>query len=229
MKNHSTALGWARKVLLICLLQVLTNQVYANDVMTSDELLQTFFSAVVADDVGQVKRALKAEIPVDSRDRQGRTALLVATYHNAIETAKVLIAAGADVNAMDDQEDSPFLYAGAEGRLEILKMTVASGADLDSVNRYGGTALIPAAHYGHVETVRYLLTTGINFDHVNKLGWTALLEAVILGDGSPAYQEIVKLLLDAGADAHIADRGGITPLHHAQRSGQEAIVRLLRN
>ena len=131
------------------------------------------------------------------------------------------------MNAKDGLSDSPYLYAGAEGRLEILKMTVAAGADLASVNRYGGTALIPAAHHGHVEVVRYLLTTRIDIDHVNNLGWTALLEAVILGDGGPVYQEIVGLLLEAGADRSIGDDQGITPLDHARTRNQTEIVRLL--
>ena len=100
---------------------------------------------------------------------------------------------------------------------------------ISSVNRFGGTSLIPAAHHGHPEVVRYLLTTDINIDHVNNLGWTALLEAVILGDGGPVYQEIVKLLLDAGADASIGDNEGQTPMQHALRQGQSAIVELLKS
>jgi len=153
---------------------------------------------------------------------------LIATHANAIEAAKLLIDAGADVNAMDNIQDSPFLYAGAEGKLEILKMTVQAGADLDSTNRYGGTALVPAAHHGHVDVVAYLLTTRINKDHINKLGWTALLEAVILGDGSDTYQQIVRLLVDAGADISIADRDGVTPLQHARNRGQSEIVHILQ-
>ena len=74
------------------------------------------------------------------------------------------------------------------------------------MNRYGGTALIPAAHHGHPEAVRVLLGTAIDKDHVNKLGWTALLEAVILGDGGPVHTEIVRLLVEAGANVNIADR-----------------------
>ena len=166
-------------------------------------------------------------VPIDGADEHGRTALLVATHADAIDAARALIAAGADVNARDEIEDSPYLYAGAEGRLEILKMTVEAGADLTSVNRYGGTALIPAAHHGHVETVRYLLTTAVDIDHINNLGWTALLEAVILGDGSRTYQDIVRLLLDAGADAAIADKDGVTPLAHARTRGQDEIARML--
>lgn len=184
-------------------------------------------AAAAADDAVRLKAGLRAGMPVDSVDVSGRTALMIATHANAVDAARVLIEAGADVNARDRLNDSPYLYAGAEGRLEILKMTVAAGADLASVNRYGGTALIPAAHHGYPEVVRYLLTTGIDINHVNFLGWTALLEAVILGDGSPIYQEIVGLLLDAGADASIGDKEGVTALDHARSQGQSEIVALL--
>ena len=60
--------------------------------------------------------------------------------------------------------------------------------------------------------MRILLGTAIDKDHVNKLGWTALLEAVILGDGGPVHTEIVRLLVEAGANVNLADRDGVTPL-----------------
>ena len=106
-------------------------------------------------------------------------------------------------------------------------MTLAAGADLKSTNRYGGTALIPAAHHGHPEAVKILLATAIDKDHVNKLGWTALLEAVILGDGGPTHTEIVRLLVEAGANVNLADREGVTPLQHARRRGFREMVRIL--
>jgi ankyrin repeat protein len=190
-------------------------------------MLQGFLAAARTNNADKLNAGLKAGVPVDSADASGRTALMIATHANAIDAARVLIEAGADVNATDQQHDSPYLYAGAEGRLEILKMTMAAGADLKAVNRYGGTALIPAAHHGHVEVVRYLLTTKTDIDHVNFLGWTALLEAVILGDGGPVYQEIVALLLQAGADTSIGDKEGVTALEHARSHGQAEIVRLL--
>jgi len=191
-------------------------------------LISRLLDAARTNNVSALQSALQQGVPVDSRDGQGRTALLVATHANAVAAARALIAAGADVNAKDDIEDSPYLYAGARGRLDILKMTVAAGADLKSVNRFGGTALTPAAHYGHVETVRYLLTTDVDVDQINNLGWTALLEAVILGDGGPPYQKIVSLLLDAGADRSIADRAGVTPLQHAQQNGYSEIIKILK-
>ena len=106
-------------------------------------------------------------------------------------------------------------------------MTLGTGADLKSTNRYLGTALIPAAHHGHVEAVKLLLATAIDKDHINNLGWTALLEAVILGDGGAAHTEIVRLLVEAGAQVNIADRDGMTPLAHARKSGYSGMVRIL--
>jgi len=50
---------------------------------------------------------------------------------------------------------------------------------------------------------------------------------VILGDGGPAHTEIVRMLLEAGADRDIADRDGVTPLEHASRGGYDDIAALL--
>jgi uncharacterized protein len=188
---------------------------------------QTLIAAAGTGDLAGVERLIREGASVAARDNRGRTALLAATHGNHVAAARALIAAGADVNAKDDIQDSPFLYAGAEGRIEILKMTLAAGADLNSTNRYGGTALIPAAHHGHTEAVRILLGTAIDKDHVNRLGWTALIEAVILGDGGSVHSEIVRLLVEAGASASIADKEGVTPLAHARRRGFREMVRIL--
>ena len=129
---------------------------------------------------------------------------------------------------MKDFLIAPSILSADFARLgEDVAKVLAAGADLASTNRYGGTALIPACHYGHVETVRVLLGTAIDVNHVNNLGWTALLEAVILGDGGPRHTEIVKLLVDAGANVSIADRDGVTPLIHARRRGYTEMVTIL--
>jgi ankyrin repeat protein len=187
--------------------------------------------AVRAGDLPAVKRLL-AESPGtalrEARDPDGRTPLLLATELNRVEAARALIEAGADVNAKDAKQDTPYLLAGAAGRLEVLEMTLAHGADLGSTNRYGGTALIPAAERGHVEVVRRLIEAGVHVDHVNRLGWTALLEAILLSEGGPRHQQIVGLLIDAGADVNLPDSEGVSPLQHAQRRGQAATAALLR-
>ena len=184
--------------------------------------------AATRGDTAVLRQQLQQGAPVDGRDGAGRTALLAATHANQVEAARLLVAAGADVNAKDAIQDSPYLYAGARGLLEILQLTLAHGADLRSTNRYGGTALIPAAERGHVEAVRTLITAGVDVDHINRLGWTALLEAILLSDGGPRHQQIVQLLLAAGANPNLADGDGVRPLLHAQQRGYTAMADLLR-
>jgi ankyrin repeat protein len=192
-----------------------------------DMSTRNLHQAAAQGDVATISKLIAAGAAIDARDEGGRTALLVATHANRIEAARALIEAGADVNAKDAINDSPYLYAGARGHLEILRMTLAHGADLKSTNRYGGTALIPACERGHVETVRTLIAAGVDVDHVNRLNWTALLEAIILGDGGARHVEIVRLLVDAGANVNLADGDGVSPLAHARRRGFKAMEKIL--
>lgn len=178
-------------------------------------------------DSSVIDRLIAVGADIEARDDRGRTALLIATDRNRIDAARSLMEADADVNAQDNILDSPYLLAGARGYIEILHMTLDNGADVRSLNRFGGTALIPACERGHVEAVKMLIAAGVNVDHVNNLGWTGLLEAVILGDGGPAHQEIVRLLVAAKADLNIADRDGVTALGHARKKGHREIEALL--
>jgi uncharacterized protein len=110
----------------------------------------------------------------------------------------------------------------------MLEVLLPAGPDLTVRNRFGGLSPIPASERGHVAYVRRVVRTDVDINHVNDLGWTALLEAVILGDGGPDHQEIVRILLAAGADPTIADKDGVTPLRHAERRGYDEIATVLR-
>jgi uncharacterized protein len=184
--------------------------------------------AAIAGDVGRIRELLAGGADVDARDGQGRTPVLAATMARQTEAVRALIDAEADVDIRDDNLANPFLYAGAEGLLDILRLVNEAGAHPAITNRYGGVAVIPASERGHVETVRYLLEeSDVDVNHVNDLGWTALLEAVILGDGGPRHQEVVRILLAAGARREIADKDGVTALQHAQRKGYRELAAIL--
>ncbi|MGW0392646.1 ankyrin repeat domain-containing protein [Streptomyces sp. NPDC003042] len=179
-------------------------------------------------DEAGVSAALAAGAAVDARDEQLRTALLLAVLGDHVEAAGVLLAAGADPDAADARADSPWLVTGVTGSVRMMRLLLTAGPDLGQVNRFGGISLIPAAERGHTGYVRAVLEeTGIEVNHVNRLGWTALLEAVILGDGGPRHEEIVALLLAAGADLALGDLDGVSAYEHAVRRGFHGIARLL--
>ncbi|MEU2247469.1 ankyrin repeat domain-containing protein [Streptomyces sp. NPDC019224] len=181
-------------------------------------------------DTDGVRTAIEGGARADARDEESRTALLLTVQGDHVEAARLLVAAGADPDARDRREESPWLATGVTGSVEMLHVLLPAGPDLKLRNRFGGIALIPASERGHVAYVRELLrVTDIDVDHVNRLGWTALLEAVILGDGGRAHQEIVELLLAAGATPGLADGDGVTALEHAERRGFARMAALLRD
>ncbi len=179
-------------------------------------------------DADGAAQALRAGADIETRDAQQHTPLLLAVTEDRVDVARLLVAMGADPDALDHQHDTPWLVTGVTGSVAMLEALLPGRPDLGILNRYGGTSLIPASERGHVDYVRRVLTTGIDVDHINRLGWTALLEAVILGDGGPDHQQIVRLLLAAGADPTIPDKDGVTALEHAQTRGYTALVRLLK-
>lgn len=210
------------KIWLVVLLSAINGGAHAAT-NGAEQLLE----ASAKGDAQMVGRLLAQGVPVDVRDAQGNTPLLLATDRNQLEVAKALINAGADVNAKNRIHDSAYLLAGAQGRLDILSLTLSHGADLKSTNRYGGTALIPACERGHVEVVKTLLQAGVDPNHINNLGWTGLLEAILLSNGGPQHQAIVALLIAGGADVNLADAKGVSPLQHARERGQAVIANML--
>ncbi len=184
--------------------------------------------AAAAGDADQVAVALRAGAALEVRDERGRTPLLLAATHDRVDVARLLVALGADPDALDHRHDTPWLVTGVTGSVPMLEVLLPAGPDLTIRNRFGGLSVIPAAERGHVDYVRRVVQTGIDVDHVNDPGWTALLEAVVYGDGSWRYQEIVRILLAAGADPTIADADGRTALEHANSRQQQEVARILR-
>ncbi|NIG65709.1 hypothetical protein GLO27_13650 [Microbacterium sp. Be9] len=188
------------------------------------EATRDLLAAAEDGDAIAVQTAIDEGADIEARGSGGMTALVAATKANHVDAARALIEAGADVNAKDDIQDSAYLYAGARGHDEILRLTLDNGADLASTNRFGGTALIPASERGLLATIEILLEAGVDPNHINDLNWTALHEAIALGDGSSTYVDVVRALLDGGADSGIPDGDGVLPVDLAKARGYDAIV-----
>lgn len=123
---------------------------------------------------------------------------------------------------------NPFLIGCLNNDLTLLRTVLPANPDLNCLTRFGGVGITPACEKGHVEIVRELLMrTDINVNHTNFVGWTPLLEAIVLNDGGEKQQEIVKLLLEHGANPHMTDKYGKTPLELAREKGYHKIAELL--
>jgi ankyrin repeat protein len=71
-------------------------------------------------------------IPVDIRDPDGNTLLMLAAYNGHVGTVRALIERGADVNLRNNRDQSPIAGALFKGEDEIVAVLHRAGADLDA-------------------------------------------------------------------------------------------------
>jgi ankyrin repeat protein len=113
---------------------------------------------------------------------------------------------------------TPLLYAARDGRVESAKILLAAGADIEHADANGITPLLMAITNDHVEMARYFIDQGANVKAVDWYGRTPLWAAVDTRnmdvdsstfengvDRAPVL-ELIKLLLDKGADVNARTR-----------------------
>lgn len=198
--------------------------------MSEKELVTEFLTAALKGEATTLKACLERGVDINVTNRQGRTAVTLASLNQKYDCVALLIDAGADINQQDETCFNPFLISCLNDDLKLLRLLLPARPDLTRLTRFGGVGITPASEKGHVEIVRELLEhTEINVNHTNFLGWTPLLEAIVLNDGGKKQQEIVSLLLENGANPQMTDKYGKTPLELAEEKGYREIAQLLRD
>ncbi|MBY0497057.1 MAG: ankyrin repeat domain-containing protein [Cyanobacteria bacterium] len=171
------------------------------------------------------RRAVKNSAQ-DARPYQmgGSTALLMAAQSGSTESARLLLAAGANANDQAGDGKSALVTAAFAGHTEVGKLLIDAGADPDAAAA-GYTALHAAALRGDVALVKALLAKGANPNAVltkgspvRRFGSQWALSTPFTG-GTPlavaaAYLEVdvMRALLDAGAKADGRLANGMSPL-----------------
>ena len=188
------------------------------------------------------------------QDNKGNTALTLAARYGQLEVVKYLQEQGADLNHQDKEGNTALLWAARYGQLEVVKYLQEQGADLNHQNNEGYTALIWAAATGQLEVIKCLCKLGADLNHKDCRGNTALIKAasrrylkvfiyLLDRDTSLNYKadniallwaarygqlEVVKYLLELGADLNHQDNEGYTALFLAARYGKLEFVKYLQ-
>jgi ankyrin repeat protein len=200
------------------------------------------------------QRHVTAEGRPKSLDSGGFTPLLYAARENCLACVKVLLDNKVDINLPDPDGVSPLLVAIMNSNWDLAKQLIEAGADVNQWDMYGEAPLFTAVGQrsqlsggrGSIDPlnqttgmtiVRMLLERGANPNmqlffrpanvrgSTNTRGSTALIRAVTNAD-----MEVVKLLLEHGADASLimADRQTTIMAALAGRASEQQALQLIQ-
>jgi len=169
-----------------------------------------------------IRTLLGRRVDPNGAQVDGMTALHWAAQLDDLETAKLLVDAGADVKAANRYGVTPLAAACTNGNRAMVELLLGAGADPNTKLRGGETALMTAARTGRLGPVEALLARGADVDARERRGQTALMWAAAEG-----HPEVVGALLRAGADLRTPLPSGFTPLFFAVREGRTDVVRVL--
>jgi uncharacterized protein len=134
---------------------------------------------------------------VNAAQADGTTALHWAARWDDLETAALLIRAGADAKAANHDGATPLFLASQNGSAAMIAQLLKAGADVNApVLSHGETALMMASRSGNADAVRVLLEHGAQINATDTLRrTTALMWAAEQG-----HVAVVELLAARGAD-----------------------------
>jgi len=186
---------------------------------------ESIHTAISGDDEERVLALIADSENVNAVDEKGNTALHLALSQSQLGLVEPLLENGADVNAFEGFE-SPFHYAIRWGYEDLSQLFIKHGADVNKANQEGDSPLILAVGE-NVEITRILLENGADVD-VTSQGvsyFEGERESPIaralheynynFSLTDDAVTQVVRLLIEHGADVGVPDSSGRTALHVA--------------
>uniref|UniRef100_A0A2D4Q4P1 SOCS box domain-containing protein n=2 Tax=Micrurus surinamensis TaxID=129470 RepID=A0A2D4Q4P1_MICSU len=173
-----------------------------------------------------LKKLIRKGYSIDVSDNRGWMAIHEAAFQNTKKCLKFLIQAAPSANYIRSKTfegSSPLHLSASRGNLECTAILLESGADPNEVTNDATTPLFLAVENEHTNVIKLLLQHGadVNGSHCWS-EWNSLHQAAFQN-----YSEILKLLLDEGANKESVDDFGITPLFIAAQYGKLECLRIL--
>ena len=153
---------------------------------------------------------------VDINEQYGEAYQFMETELSMVETMRLLIEQGSDVAAKDESLSTPLHLASFSGFLNIVQLLIEHGADVTSRDDGRRTPLHLASCLVSVNAASLLCRHRSGANGQDDCSHEPYLKA-----------DMVRLLIDHGADVAAQDEAHSTPLHFAAFWGSAETVKLL--
>jgi ankyrin repeat protein len=164
---------------------------------------------------------------INRSTRHGLVPLIMAAWRGHTGAIHRLLAAGANPNVRDPEDDTTALHAAiSDDNEEAIIALLAAKADPNLQDDEGTTPLAQAVtrtDNSATAIVKHLLAAGANPRVADRHGFTPLHQTADIED----HEEILSVLLAAGADVNAVAVRDVTPLMVAAGAGIENNVALL--
>ncbi|KAJ3279593.1 hypothetical protein HK104_001312 [Borealophlyctis nickersoniae] len=172
------------------------------------------------------------DAPVDVTDAEGDTALMIAA-RNGLKDVCLWILKSAErqrrvwevVGVVNKKKETVLLIAAGKGDslVDVVREVLKGGANVEVRGGEGRNAVLEAVRAKSLSVLQVLVGKGAEVNVKDDLENWAIHYAVANND-----PKTVKLLLESGANPSVADKYGLTPLHHAIQASKHAINTSLR-
>ena len=188
----------------------------------TDSQIAAITKAATFDDAREVKALIDKGMSPNQKDPKGMPILMLAIQEKSMKTVDYLInAKGIDLNQTNITNETPLMFAALYGMLPEVK-TLVNQKEVP-VNRSGWTPLHYACTNGHLDIALFLLDKGAAVDAPSPNETTSIMMAIRAGN-----IQLVRLLLDRGADIRIRNQQGYSAIDVAELFNQEEIQKGLR-
>lgn len=183
--------------------------------------LSLCFATLRGDDL-LLHQLLKRGLDPNESDNNDRTALHIAACKGSENCVLLLLDYGAEPNSRDSDGSVPLWEAILGGHEHVIKLLIDNGANLHSGDM--GQFACTAAEQNNLNLLKEIVRYKGDVTCARSNGTTPLHVAVCEGN-----TEMVKFLLDKGADIDKPDMHGWTPRDLADQQGHEDIKTIFQS
>jgi ankyrin repeat protein len=168
------------------------------------------------------------------RDADGNTALHIAVWYRHPENLSEILKGEPDINAINTEGYTPLhLAVRRPDNEKAIELLLQEGADMNILDPTGRNALLVSVGSHQKDYIGLLVSMGIDINSQDNEGNTALHYTLINVLKNKMYlpysKELVKIMVEEGADPNIRNKEGKSPMDIAVEAADNELTDLLKS